>query len=943
MKNKRFLKIFFLYFFLLCFFSFPKPKFIDISNYCNMGFVDEIEEDQKGGWTDQGKYNSLDNFPVGIVKFAGIDFKIINPQENNGKSCIVLKGIPRPYFPEKVEVKVSEKTKYIYFLHTIAWGAKTEILGPYPVVAKYIINYDDGTIEEINIRQGKEINGWWFPQDTELFKVGWIGKNPQCNKIGVGVYRWENPYPEKEIKSIVLKSENTDAVPIILGITIDDEKKELISVLTKKDTQMQDIYTYLPIEKWFKVEMPIDDFSPNVLDKIRKWHKPAGIHGYLKRNENGNFVFEDGTPAKFWGVVGPLCPSKSDAEYLAKRLSKYGFNLIRMHNLRSELTDWYQADNTKELNKNKLDRLDYFISQLKKEGIYVQFVMWYGNKFKEKDGIKDWNKDFGLLSQTLYFDKPTQDFYLEFLKKIFTHRNPYTGLTYAEDPVIVQVQIVNENNMFFNSLQGLPPSYLIDLKHLFIKWVKDKYKTDENLFSNWKTILTPFETGESIDDMMLLSIFDLANPIERKIKRAKDQALFYYQLQTDFYKKVEKTLRDLGYKGMICGTPWYAPGWLNEVDLYSNAELDFISKHTYWDHGRGGWRPEVVTFDNKPMIKYPEKSMILPGYNRVFSKPFMITEWNCVYPNEFVLESVPIMASYAALQGWSGLTHFAIGDVDWTGYLNEMFGIATNPMYWCLEPIGSLIFLRGDVKEGDIVYKRKMSFEDIFNPKREIERKVLEKLEDVDYMRARWEDLKFPSYIFGVGKVGIEFVEKKQENFIDQEKIRKYIDEKNKIIKSSTEELTWNYGQGYLVVDTERTQGAVGFLDKLDINTKYLKINLENPFCAVFLSSVDEKAINFSSHLLLTIVGRCRNKGQEYVKIGNEWQLKSLGTSPVLMEPVNLNLEIKNNKNFELYALDINGKRIRKIQDLISKDGKINLVLNTGNEKSIYYELIERR
>lgn len=938
-KNKK--EIFFV-FILLFFVSFSSTKYIDISDVCNMGFIDEIEGDGKGGWTDQGKYNSLENFPVGINKFAGIDFKIIDPEKNNGKSCIVLKGKPRPYFPESVEVNVNGKGKCFYFLHTIAWAEKTS-LTPYPEVAKYIIKYKDGSEKEIIIRQGKEVVGWWYPYDTDLFKIGWIGRNPQCDRIGIGVFMWENPYLEKEIKSIVLKSENTGAVPIVLAITLKDEKEEPVSVLKKENKIVEDIYTYIPFEKWFKINMPIDDFSPSILDKIRKWHKPAGKLGYLKVDKNGNFVFEDGTVAKFWGVVGPLCPNKSDAEYLAKRLSKYGFNLIRMHNLRDEITDWYQQDNTKELNKNKLDRLDYFIYQLKKEGIYIQFVMWYGNKFKENDGIKDWNKDFGLLSQTLYFDKATQDFYIEFLKKIFTHKNPYTGLTYAEDPVIAQIQIVNENNMFFYSLQNLPPSYLIDLKHLFINWVKEKYKTQENLYERWKVKGSPFELGENIDNLMLLPIWKLANITENKINRAKDQALFYYQLQTDFYKRVEKTLREIGYKGVICGTPWYAPGWLNEVDLYSNAQLGYISKHTYWDHGKGGWRPEVVTFQNQPMIKNLEKSMLLSGFNRVYSKPFMITEWNCVYPNEFVLEGVPIMASYASLQGWNGLTHFTIKDIDWTGILNEMFGIATNPMFWCLEPVGSLIFLRGDVKEGDIIYKRKLSIEDIFNPKRELERKVLEKLEDIDYMRARWEDMGYPPHLLAIGKVGVEFVDKKMKNYLDIKKIKNCIDEKNKIIKSSTKELLWNYGKGYILVNTERTQGAVGFINGIDIKLKNINMKVENPFCAVFLSSVDEVPIRNSSHLLLTIVGRCRNKDQEYMKVDNEWKIKNLGSMPVLMEPVNLNIEIKTYKNFEIYGLDVNGKRIKKIVELISKNGKISLNINTANEKCVYYEFIERR
>lgn len=186
--------------------------FIDISSQANMAFQDDVPNDQKGGWTDQGS-NDLRFFPVGIQTFSGVPFKIIDPEENSGRSCIILKGSPRPYFPEKVKnIQVNEKVKYLYFLHTVAWGDKGELF-------KYRVFYDDGSIEEIPINYKSEVRGWWGGVAATRAKIAWLGKNAATNKIAVYCYRWSNPRPEVTITRLDIISNNTRAVPAIIAIT----------------------------------------------------------------------------------------------------------------------------------------------------------------------------------------------------------------------------------------------------------------------------------------------------------------------------------------------------------------------------------------------------------------------------------------------------------------------------------------------------------------------------------------------------------------------------------------------------------------------------------------------------------------------------------------------------------------------------------------------------
>ena len=66
--------------------------------------------------------------------------------------------------------------------------------------------------------------------------------------------------------------------------------------------------------------------------------RPAGKHGFLTRS-GSHFVFEDGTPARFWGVNfngGACFPEFWYAEKAARRLRMTGINIVRFHQLDAE-------------------------------------------------------------------------------------------------------------------------------------------------------------------------------------------------------------------------------------------------------------------------------------------------------------------------------------------------------------------------------------------------------------------------------------------------------------------------------------------------------------------------------------------------------------------------------------------------------------------------------
>ena len=54
-----------------------------------------------------------------------------------------------------------------------------------------------------------------------------------------------------------------------------------------------------PDERWFEFK-PGDYFKEGSVNMSDWLDKPAGKHGFLQINGK-DFVFEDGTPVKFWG------------------------------------------------------------------------------------------------------------------------------------------------------------------------------------------------------------------------------------------------------------------------------------------------------------------------------------------------------------------------------------------------------------------------------------------------------------------------------------------------------------------------------------------------------------------------------------------------------------------------------------------------------------------
>lgn len=187
---------------------------INLVPYANMGFKDEVADDGKGGWTDQG-LNDLRWFKSGRLLCDGVPFEIIDPERNDNRSCLVLRGKERPSFPSQINgIRVNEKIGRLYFLHAAGWAEEGS-----GKIGRAVINYQGRRQEGIRFSSGRNIGDWWAPGNLPEARLGWTGRNPVSGKIGVWVYAWDNPYPDERIDSIDLVSAGTGGVYGLIALT----------------------------------------------------------------------------------------------------------------------------------------------------------------------------------------------------------------------------------------------------------------------------------------------------------------------------------------------------------------------------------------------------------------------------------------------------------------------------------------------------------------------------------------------------------------------------------------------------------------------------------------------------------------------------------------------------------------------------------------------------
>jgi len=164
---------------------------------------------------------TLAALPTGLVQFADVDFRILHPDENYGRTCILLRGEKRPDLPARLDtvIPVGKKAAKLIFLHAAAWP-KEGVCGE---CLTYTVQFQDGRSVDAPIRECLEVGSVLAPKERPNWKLAWTARD-KAGRLGLGVCTWENPHPDIPIRSIRLSTPGTSAVPIVVAISLDPPK-----------------------------------------------------------------------------------------------------------------------------------------------------------------------------------------------------------------------------------------------------------------------------------------------------------------------------------------------------------------------------------------------------------------------------------------------------------------------------------------------------------------------------------------------------------------------------------------------------------------------------------------------------------------------------------------------------------------------------------------------
>ena len=706
-------------------------------------------------------------------------------------------------------------------------------------------------------------------------------------------------------------------------------------------------------DRWYTFK-PTEDYAKPSEISLADWlEKPAGKHGRIVRKGDG--LIYHGKPIKLWGLnvcYSNCAPDKGLAVKRAAFYAKHGVNAVRLHKY-ADGPGWagiQSAESFAEFDEAALDRLDHFIARLKEKGIYVKLSSTFGVKLGPADReAVPYMDEFGALKGgkgrvatghgSVFLSRELQDLQIRQIVNILRHRNPYTGLTYAKDPAIAVVELFNEDSaLFYGTLGRLQkiPTLRKRAAERFCDWLKAKYGSKDACLKAWGSggLGSFANEGFGTESWEARTIVPAGNPWffdpaqlagSQKAKRRRlfDTMRFLYEIQNEFYGRYVKAIRDAGYEGEILASNWQAGrAFSHYYNLHSDYRVGLIDRHNYLGGGSG------AKINNVTMLRVPGSGMLSAGMQQVADRPFMLSEWIHVTPNEWGVEGPAIIGAYGmGLNGWDVSFMFQNGD---KGTFSDRIGgsrwdvVAPNVMG--VFPAVARQVLRGDVRESDVLATRYVHVPSLDAGRLGFEDKVTQQ-HDVK----TFDSDKVPARTLAVARCVVSFTDRYRETPAFD--LARYASDG--VYTSSTGQLRWKEGaaklDGYFTIDSPATKAVVGFAAGQTCTLGDVTIAPQSRFGAIYVTArALDKDIASARDLLIVAVARARNTA---MRVYLDSRILDRGKPPVVMEPVQARIQIRKAGNPTVHVLDHDGCKTGRT--LPVRDG--TLEIDGARDKTCYY------
>ncbi|MGF1484009.1 MAG: hypothetical protein ACFBZ8_06560 [Opitutales bacterium] len=687
----------------------------------------------------------------------------------------------------------------------------------------------------------------------------------------------------------------------------------------------------------FAWEPPTDPFGPESLIDLRHLNESeAGINGHVRR-KGDHFVLGDGTPVKFWTTQAtalmPMKPKMKDVH--ARRLAKYGVNLARLEFLHA-FKIWRSGD--QEAFAVQLDKIHRTFAALKAQGIYVYFghLFWDTHVTALSDvdlpGLKKGQKTTG----ALFVNEPLQAKYLEWVRALMTPVNPYTGLSLAEDPALAIIEIQNESNLLFWTMNPaqLPKTTRTYLQEAFGEFAKERYGSIEKAIEHWGE---PIEGDDPAHGKAgLLGAWHMTNAgYDANPARMADQIELLAGLQFQLNAKMKQAFRDMGIQALVAGSNWKTadPSTLGPLEHHSYTAVDMICRNEYFSpisiENERTYAVDVGdAFGPISAFLAPEAAGPLMT-NQLVDFPYLITENNWDTPNPYRVEWPFLVATYGSMAGVDAWSFFAYDTPMWRTTF-DVWDIST-PMTLGQFPAYALMYRRGDVVSGEPAVLEHKPLQELYQNKPVA-------LPEIQFKDAVWKNtlggdptVEFESKVnpraFFAGPVRLNLTA--DESQLETADLDKLINEQRKRIQNTNGQLVWDYRKGFATVDTPTSKGACGFLKKAGrVRLGFVVIEADNHYGAITLVSLDGKPLEASERILIQAGTREQPFGFETVKEGAHGRrITSVGGYPMNVEKIDATVAIKGFAGRKVTALDALGYPTDRIVQTQETNGNLIIKL----------------
>jgi hypothetical protein len=622
--------------------------------------------------------------------------------------------------------------------------------------------------------------------------------------------------------------------------------------------------------------------SPVDLSFLNASEKPAGKRGFLKTRKD-ELLFEDGTVVRFWGTnltADTLFgTSKENVKHQARRLSRLGFNIVRLHHHDSL---WVEPNifgdkktlDTRKLSSAMLEKLDWWIKCLKDEGIYVWLDLHVGRQLRTGDRIDGFEEiSHGKTTADLkgynYVNAGIRQAMQQFNEAYVNRGNIYTGIRYKDEPAIAAMLITNENDLTQHFGNRLLPDKNAPMHHSLYRRQADLFASANGLARDqtWRA----WEHGPS--------------------------KLFLNDLEHRFNAEMISHLRALGVRAPVVTTSTWGSNPLSALPALTAG--DIIDAHAYGGMGE---------LEKNPV--YAPNLVHWIAAAQVAGRPLSVTEWNVEPFPVPDRHAVPLyVAASASLQGWDALMQYAYSQVPLNAPAGPSNWHAFNdPALAATLPAAALMYRQGHVQEADTVYAfapgRDQLFHQALSPQNSVALRTAPEKGKLVIELPRTREL--PWLEKSMTPPGARTISDPNHSFVDIESAEAV---------SDTGELRRNWTRGTHTINTPRTQAAMGWVGGETFRLTDVEIAVVTKNATVAVQSLDGNPIGESRQLLISLGARAVPMSAHQL--------------PFHSEPVQGQLTIRAPKGMKLYQMT-NSNGAKPGTDIPYRQGRYVLTLGRG-------------